>query len=153
MRSRRDRKLSLYIIDISPFICTRKSIVVVQSLTVQSIRDCLSLSGLRERDFNGTVTFRDDHTTLPDGSKMSLGIERGRWVVLIQGSSHQHIRCYMYNAENGHIEVDGVPGTIGDVSAMMKHIEYFLEHVRTEDLVTIPPTIVTPLPSAELVAA
>ena len=101
-------------------------------------RDYITLTGIEDENFSGTLALRDDHPTLPDGSVMSLGIEGRRWVLLFQETPTKPFRHYLYNAAAGYIEVDGNPGTIGDVREMMRHIQYFFDHVKQDELVALP---------------
>ncbi len=104
---------------------------------MERIISSITLAGLDGKHFSGTVTLRDDDRTLPDGSKMSLGVDGRRWVLLYQMSTSATFQQYLYDAETGYIEVDGSRGSVADVHVMMRHIDYFFAHTNREELVTL----------------
>lgn len=104
---------------------------------MEALKSSVTLAGLDGRHFSGTITHRNDEHTLPDGSKMSLGVDGRRWVLLYQMPSSGTFQQYLYDAETGYIEIDGVHGSISDVQMMMRHIDYFFANTEREELVTL----------------
>jgi len=100
-----------------------------------------AISGVREenRNFVGTIAFRSESLKLPDGSKMALGIDDGRWVLIHETPLDKNIICYEYNSHDMKLLVDKRHGTGEELSRMNKLVSYFLENVDSEDLVTIFP--------------
>ncbi|MDD4178569.1 MAG: hypothetical protein PHH14_00755 [Candidatus Margulisbacteria bacterium] len=92
-----------------------------------------------DKNFIGTVAFRSEELTLPDGSKMALGIDDGHWVLVYQEMAGGLFRVYEYNQHGNKINVDKKAGTVEDIKAFKKHVKYFLANVSTDDLVTLLP--------------
>ena len=104
-----------------------------------------TISSVRKEDGNfiGTIAFRSESISLPDGSKMALGIDDGRWVLIFEKNPGENIVCYEYNSHDGKLLVDKGRGTRADLSKMNELVSYFFENADVDDLVTIlPPKLV-----------
>ena len=92
-----------------------------------------------DRQFMGTVAFRSEEFTLPDGSKMALGIDDGHWVLIYQKSAHAAFQVYKYDQGEGKIYLDQKVGGQEELKAFKKHLAYFFKHASVEVLVTLLP--------------
>ena len=90
-----------------------------------------------DKKFAGTIAFRNEKLTLPDGSKVALGIDSERWVVLYQKVSSAPFVMYEYNASNDFLLVDKKPGTKDDFKVLTKIVNYFISKAEISDVVTI----------------
>lgn len=102
-----------------------------------SIKQGLSQVSKIDRDFTGTVAFRNDQIALPDGSKVAVGIDGERWVIVHQKAPKAPFVIYEYNADKSTILVDKRNGGPDDIGRVREIINYFFEHAQTEDVVTI----------------
>jgi hypothetical protein len=93
----------------------------------------------QDQQFMGTVAFRSEEFTLPDGSKIALGIDDGHWVLIYQKSAHAAFRVYKYDQHEGKIYLDQKSGGKEEIKAFKKYLAYFYKHVSVEDLVTLIP--------------
>jgi hypothetical protein len=98
----------------------------------------LSAAG-EDRQFVGTIAFRNEEITLPDGSSMALGIDGGHWVLVYQRGRGVSFTVYEYDSDKKTLRIDKKPGLDDDYKEMRKLIGYFFSHARTEDLITILP--------------
>jgi hypothetical protein len=94
----------------------------------------------KDQQFIGTVAFRNEEITLPDGSKMALGIDGGHWVLIYQKEAKAHFQVFKYDQNEGKIVVDQKPGGKAEIKLFKKYLTYFFKHAQVEDLVTILPT-------------
>ncbi|MBU0630018.1 MAG: hypothetical protein KKC80_03765 [Candidatus Margulisbacteria bacterium] len=92
-----------------------------------------------DQKFIGTVAFRSEELTLPDGSKVALGLDDGHWVLVYQERSGAPFEVFDYSAHDRKIFIDKKPGGAGELARFKKIIQYFLSHGQTADLVTILP--------------
>ena len=104
-----------------------------------SVNQLLSGVKLEDHNFTGTIAFKSERITLPDGSKMALGIDDGRWVLINEEASNGKITCYEYNSHEERLLVDKQLGTKEDLVAMSRRLSYFFVNANAEDLVTIFP--------------
>jgi|WetSurMetagenome_2_1015567.scaffolds.fasta_scaffold423600_1 hypothetical protein len=102
-----------------------------------SIKQCLSLINTIDREFAGTVAFKNDKLTLPDGSKVALGMDRELWVLVYQKFSGENITVYEFNTKTGSVLVDKKLGTEKDKKFVKDVIKNFFEHADMDDVVTI----------------
>jgi len=102
-----------------------------------SVKNTLSLVRDHDKKFAGTIAFRNEKITLHDGSKLAIGIDSERWVILYQKAPSEHFVIYEYNAETHTLFVDKKPGTEDDYNMMVKLVNNFLEHAEVSDVVTI----------------
>ena len=98
---------------------------------------------LPDRAFVGTIAFRNEELTLPDGSKMALGIDGGHWVLVYQQSAGATFQVFEYDQPDKKIVVDKKAGSAEDIKAFKKLIGYMFSHTDTDDLVTLLPPQVT----------
>ena len=103
------------------------------------IAEFLNNTNFLDKNFVGTVTFRSEEITLPDGSKMALGIDDGHWILIYQKPKDKHFEVFKYNHHDKKIYVGQKMGSKEDFSLFKKHINYFLSHARVQDLVTLLP--------------
>jgi hypothetical protein len=93
----------------------------------------------QDKQFIGTIAFRSEEITLPDGSKMALGIDDGHWVFIYQKSAHAHFQVFKYDQGENKIYLDQKAGGKEELKLLKKHLNYFFKHAQVEDLVTILP--------------
>ena len=104
-----------------------------------SVNQSLSNISAIDKRFVGTVAFRNEKITLPDGSKVAIGIDGEIWVIVYQHAPKTPFIVYEYNAAKGTIIVDKVPGRHEDMAKMKVIIDYFFGNAQVDDLVTIEP--------------
>ncbi len=92
-----------------------------------------------DRNFVGTISFKSEEITLPDGSLVALGIDCEKWVIVYQKDKSSPFIVYEYDNHNKNIYVDKKIGDKNDVQKMKKIVDYFFTHAYSEDLVTIGP--------------
>ena len=92
-----------------------------------------------EKDFIGTVALRNEKICLQDGSKVAIGMDDGRWVIVYQQAARTNFIIYEFNAEKQTVLVDKKVGGPQDVQRVKEIISYFFENAQVEDLVTIEP--------------
>ncbi len=92
-----------------------------------------------DKHFVGTVAFRSEDQTLPNGSKMALGMDDGHWVLIHQAPPEMEMTVYKYDHHEKRIAVNQKGGGEKEICELMKLMKYFFEHARTEDLVTLLP--------------
>ena len=46
------------------------------------------------KQFIGTIAFKSEEITLPDGSKMALGLDDGHWVLIYQTGPNQKMEVF-----------------------------------------------------------
>jgi hypothetical protein len=102
-----------------------------------SIKQGLSLVNTIDREFAGTVAFKNDKLCLPDGSKVAIGIDCDLWVLVYQKFSGENITVYEFNSKTGTTLVDKKLGTDNDKAFVRKVIKYFFEHADMDEVVTI----------------
>ena len=98
---------------------------------------------LPDKNFVGTIAFRSEELTLPDGSKMALGIDGGHWVLVYQPGAGSAFRVFEYDQHDCKIVVDKKAGSTEDIKTFKKLIGYLFESAEVDDLVTILPPQVT----------
>lgn len=59
-----------------------------------------------DKKFIGTIAFRNEELTLPDGSKMALGIDDGHWVLVYQEKPGASFHVFEYDQSTGRILLD-----------------------------------------------
>lgn len=110
---------------------------------MSSINKTIADVKIEDEDFVGTIAFRSENHTLPDGSKVALGIDGGRWVLIWQKPDSKDIVCFEYNSHDRKLLVDKEQGGREDLDRMNRLIEYFFQKADTNDLVTIlPPKVI-----------
>jgi len=107
-----------------------------------SVKQSVSDIRIEDENFIGTIAFRSEGVVLPDGSKMALGIDDGRWVLIHQKPKSKEIICYEYNSHDRRLLVDKKLGSKEDLDTMTRLVSYFFENADVDDLVTIfPPKV------------
>ena len=89
--------------------------------------------------FVGTIALRSEEVTLPDGSKIALGIDGGHWVLVYQEETGQAFHVYECDWRDRKIMIDKKPGGENDLKLFKKLVAYFFAHAQVSDLVTILP--------------
>lgn len=96
-----------------------------------------------DRDFVGTITFRNEEIALPDGSKMALGIDGAHWVLVYQEKIGQPFHIMECDWREKKLFLDKKPGREDDLKKFKQLLKYFLAEAGVDDLVTIlPPSAV-----------
>jgi len=98
-----------------------------------------SLENINQPDhhFVGTIAFKSEDITLPDGSKMALGIDGNHWVLIFQ--KENSLKVFQYSQGEKNIRVDNQDGTTADIVEFKKLINYFMANANTDQLVTYTP--------------
>lgn len=108
-----------------------------------TVNRVISETNIEDQNFVGTIAFKSEQIALPDGSKMALGIDDGRWVLIYQKPRSREIVCFEYNSHDRKLLVDMKAGKKEDLAQMNKLISYFFENTDSDDLVTIfPPKVI-----------
>jgi hypothetical protein len=103
------------------------------------IIDSLSQTNFLDKNFIGTVTFKSEDISLPDGSKMALGIDDGHWILIYQKPKDKHFEVLKYSHHDKKIYVGQKLGGKEDFVLFKKHVKYFFSHASVQDLVTLLP--------------
>lgn len=103
------------------------------------IVDYLKTIDLEDAKFIGTIAFRSEEITLPNGSKMALGIDDGHWVLVYQEKAGTAFQVYECDWPERKIFIDKKPGGPEEFKTFKKLVNYFFSEANTEDLVTILP--------------
>jgi hypothetical protein len=92
-----------------------------------------------DQKFVGTIAFRNEELTLPDGSKLALGVDGCHWVMVYQEQPGARFQIIEYDQQAGRIVIDKKPGGEDELKIFKQRLRYFFEHARVDDLVTIMP--------------
>jgi hypothetical protein len=101
------------------------------------IAEYLQQVDVQDEQFIGTIAFRSEEETLPDGSKIALGIDDGHWVLVYQKEGH--IKVYEYNLHKKKILLDKNPGKTEEINHFFNLVQYFFGNANIEELVTFFP--------------
>jgi len=104
-----------------------------------SISQSLGFVSNTDKEFIGTVTFRNEKLSLPDGSKVAIGIDDGMWVIVFQEANKQPFIVYEYNSSKNTILVDKKVGGQQEIERVVGIVKYFFEQADVDDVVTIEP--------------
>ncbi len=104
-----------------------------------SIHQGLSQVPNIDKEFVGTVALRNEKITLPDGSKVAIGIDGDHWVIVYQSAPHQPFAMYEFNASKKTVLVDKIPGSAPDIEKVRQIVNYFFANTDVDDVVTINP--------------
>ena len=104
-----------------------------------TINKYIAKINFQDKNFIGTIAFKSEQIALPNGTKMALGIDDGIWVLIYQSPGAAKMKVYKYDNHEKKIFVDQKTGGEKDIAEFKEHIQYFFEHARTEDLVTLLP--------------
>ncbi|MFH1347874.1 MAG: hypothetical protein ABIH22_04210 [Candidatus Margulisiibacteriota bacterium] len=107
---------------------------------MSKVVDYLEKVDILDKQFVGTIAFRSEELTLPDGSKIALGIDDGHWILIYQREAKARFIVYKYIQADEKIFVDQKAGNKDDILDFKKHVAYFMKHARVEELVTLLPT-------------
>lgn len=102
-----------------------------------TIRNDLSQVKNIDKEFVGTIAFKNEKLSLPDGSKVAIGMDGEYWVIVYQESSSAPFVICEYNADKDSLIVDKKAGSSKDKDKVKKIVDYFFEHAEIDDLVTI----------------
>jgi hypothetical protein len=104
---------------------------------VPTIKQTLSQVANIDKGFAGTVAFKNEKLSLPDGSKVAIGMDGERWVIVYQEAPQTPFVVYEYNAAKSSVVVDKKLGGADAMEKVKKMVNYFFEHADVDDLVTI----------------
>jgi len=104
-----------------------------------TIKQELSHVSLTDMEFIGTVALKNDKLSLPDGSKVAIGMDDGRWVIVYQQAPQLPFILYEFNAGRNTVVVDKKPGGARDYEKVHEIVRYFFEQAEIDDVVTIEP--------------
>lgn len=93
----------------------------------------------QDKNFIGTIAFRSEEFTLPDGSKIALGIDDGHWVLVYQKKAGVPFQVFECDWQEKKIVVDKKSGGPEEFAAFKKIMGYFIAETSIENLVTILP--------------
>lgn len=102
-----------------------------------TIRNNLSLTSNIDKEFVGTIAFKNEKLSLPDGSKVAIGMDGEYWVIVYQESPSAAFVICEYNSEKDSLIVDKKLGGLREKDKVKKIVDYFFEHAEIDDLVTI----------------
>jgi hypothetical protein len=94
---------------------------------------------LPDRNFVGTIAFRSEELTLPDGSKMALGIDGGHWVLVYQKGAGSAFQVFEYDQPSRNILVDKKAGSAEEIKTFKQLLAYLFANAEVDDLVTLLP--------------
>jgi hypothetical protein len=103
------------------------------------LAEYLGKINFEDKNFLGTIALRSEEITLPDGSKMALGIDDGHWVLVYQEGAGKPFRVFEYDQQAHKIHLDTKPVEGEAFQQFKKLVNYFVSSARTEDLITILP--------------
>jgi hypothetical protein len=104
---------------------------------VPTIKQSLSHITNTDKEFIGTIAFRNEKLCLPDGSKVAIGIDGERWVIVYQEAPHTPFVVCEYNAEKQTALIDKKHVEADTMDRIKNIVAYFFEHAEVDDLVTI----------------
>ena len=102
-----------------------------------TIKQSLSHITNIDKEFTGTIAFRNEKLCLPDGSKVAIGIDGERWVIVYQEAPHTPFVVCEYNAEKQTALIDKKHVEADTMDRIKNMVAYFFEHAEVDDLVTI----------------
>ena len=94
---------------------------------------------ISDQKFIGTIAFRNEELTLPDGSKLALGVDSGHWVMVYQEQPGTSFQILEFDQHSGKIFLDKKLGGERELKLFKQRLRYFFEHAQVGDLVTIMP--------------
>jgi len=103
------------------------------------LAEYLEKINFEDKNFMGTIALRSEEITLPDGSKIALGIDDGHWVLVYQEGAGMPFKVFEYDQHTKKIHLDTKPVEGEEFQQFKKLVNYFVASARTEDLVTILP--------------
>ena len=103
------------------------------------LADFLVKVDFQDEKFIGTIAFRNEELTLPDSSKIALGIDDGHWVLVYQKAAGASFQVFEYDQRQKRVIMDKKAGGPEDINLFKRLVNYFFSHVSVEDLVTITP--------------
>lgn len=93
-----------------------------------------------DENFVGTIAFRSEEITLPNQSKIALGIDGSHWVLVYQKEAKAAFQVFECDWHAQKIRVDKKAGGEKELNLFKKLVRYFLQNASVEDLVTIFPS-------------
>lgn len=103
------------------------------------LKNYLENIDFQDKRFIGTIALKNEELTLPDDSKMALGIDDGHWILIYQEKPASRFKVFKYDQHEDKLLVDQKPGGLTEKKNLKKHIAYFLSHAKVADLVTLLP--------------
>ena len=92
-----------------------------------------------DENFVGTIAFRSEEVSLPNGSKIALGIDGKLWVLVYQERLKSPFQVFEYDSREKKIVIDKKVGGEKEFGRFKELVRYFFLHAQTEELVTILP--------------
>jgi hypothetical protein len=92
-----------------------------------------------DKQFVGTIAFRSEEITLPDNSKIAVGIDDGHWILIYQRVPGERFRVFSYDSHTDKLYIDQKLGNAEEYALFKERFNYFMESARVDDLVTILP--------------
>ena len=115
---------------------------MIQYRGMPTITDYLERVDYQDTKFIGTLALRSEELTLPNGSKMALGIDDGHWVLVHQKEAGAPFRHYECDLAEKKIILDNKTGGEREFAEFKQLINYFFTHAMVDDLVTLlPPSL------------
>jgi hypothetical protein len=102
-----------------------------------TIKHDLSLVSDINKEFAGTVAFKNEKICLPDGSKVAIGMDGPLWVIVYQEAASKPFVVCEYNVETDSVIIDKKTGTLDDLEKVKEWVNFFFEHAEIDDLITI----------------
>ena len=106
---------------------------------MSKLAEYLEKVDFQDKNFVGTIAFRNEELTLPDGSKMALGIDGGRWVLVFQKTAGAPFQVFECDWPERKILLDKKVGGEEEFRFFKSLLGQFFSQVRIDDLVTILP--------------
>jgi hypothetical protein len=104
-----------------------------------SLAEYLKKVDFEDTKFVGTIALRNEELTLPDGSKMALGIDDGHWVLVYQQKAGGSFQVFECDWKTRKIFLDKKPGGNQEFKTFRSLLKSIISHTQVDDLVTILP--------------
>ncbi|MFA4858364.1 MAG: hypothetical protein WC901_02100 [Candidatus Margulisiibacteriota bacterium] len=106
---------------------------------MSTIKNYIEKINYFDKQFVGTIAFRNEEITLPDNSKIAVGIDDGHWILIYQRGSGERFRVFSYDSHASKLYVDQKLGTEEEYAFFKERFNYFMAHARVDELVSILP--------------
>ncbi|MFA6431584.1 MAG: hypothetical protein WCV91_04315 [Candidatus Margulisiibacteriota bacterium] len=92
-----------------------------------------------DENFVGTIALRSEEVSLPNGSKIALGLDGKHWILVYQEKAKAPFQVFEYDSREMKIFIDKKIGGEKELGRFKELVRYFFLHAQTEELVTILP--------------
>jgi hypothetical protein len=106
---------------------------------MSTIKTYIENVNFQDKQFIGTIAFRNEEITLPDKSKIAVGMDDGHWILIYQKAPGVNFKFFSYDSHTKKLYVDQKLGTKEQYDFFKERFNYFMTHARVDDLVTILP--------------